>query len=334
MQEGPAPAQNEVGAESSWHRSPWVLGAAGVGAAGLVALLIRWRTQALERRRKALEETVAERTREGQRRKRQLEVYNRELLRTNEALRQTIEEKSRLLGMAAHDLKNPLFGIRALSEIVLETGGLPEKSERKLTLIRDSADDTLRLIEDLLATAATSEQTERAHQEVDLAALAQWVVRSFDPQADRKDQTLSCDVQTDTPCVVEGDKRKLREAVANLVSNALKYSPPGAVVEMYVDQCDDRVQVAVVDSGPGLSEIDRQRLFAPFQRLSAEPTGGEGSSGLGLYIVKQIIDAHGGTIDVVTELGEGSTFTLLLPAITPTSAPVPQTDPAALEGQE
>lgn len=333
IQEARSP-QAEVRAEPFWYRSSWVLGAVGVGAAGLMVLLVRWRTKALERRRKELEETVAERTREVQRRKRQLEVYNRELLRTNEALRQTIEEKSRLLGVAAHDLKNPLFGIRALSEILLETGGLPQKGERKLTLIRDSADDTLRLIEDLLATAATSEQTERPHRAVDLAALAQWVVRSFDPQADWKDQALSCDVQTDAPCVVEGDKRKLREAVANLVSNALKYSPPGAEVEVHVDRRGDEVQVAVVDSGPGLSELDQQRLFAPFQRLSAEPTGGEGSSGLGLYIVKQIIDTHEGTIDVVTELGEGSTFTLLLPAITPTSAPVPETDPAALGRQD
>lgn len=333
-QGAPAPAQSEVRTEFPWYRSPWVLGGAGVGAAGLVALLIRWRMEALDRRREELEETVAERTREVQRRKRQLEVYNRELLRTNEALQQTIEEKSRLLGMAAHDLKNPLFGIRALSEILLEMERLPEKSERKLTLIRDSADDTIRLIEDLLATAATSEQTQRAHQAVDLAALAQWVVRSFDPQADWKDQTLSCDVQADAPCVVEGNKRTLREAVVNLVSNALKYSPPEAEVEVHVGRRDDQVQVAVVDSGPGLSEVDRQRLFAPFQRLSAEPTGGESSSGLGLYIVKQIIDTHEGTIDVVTELGEGSTFTVLLPAITPTSAPVPETDPAALGREE
>ena len=94
------------------------------------------------------------------------------------------------------------------------------------------------------------------------------------------------------------------------------------------------MRVAVVDSGPGLSELDQQRLFAPFQRLSAEPTGGEGSSGLGLYIVRQIIDAHGGSIDVATELGEGSIFTLLLPAIPPTSAPVPETDPATLERQD
>jgi signal transduction histidine kinase len=305
-----------------------------VGAAGLVVLLVRWRTESLERRREELETTVAARTRETKRQKQQLEVYNRELLRTNETLRQTIEEKSRLLGMAAHDLKNPLFGIRALSEILLETEALSEKSERKLILIRDSANETLRLIEDLLATAAHSGQTERASQAVDLAALARWVVRSFEPQADRKGQALHCEVRTDAPCVVEGDKRKLREAVANLVSNALKYSPPGEAVTVHVDRRDDQVLVAVVDAGPGLTENDQQRLFAPFQRLSAEPTGNEGSSGLGLYIVKQIVDLHGGTIDVETELEEGSTFTLSLPATTPAGTPVPEADPTTLEMSE
>ena len=333
-QEASRPPQREASPEALWYRSPWVLAALGVGTAGLLVLLVRWRTEGLERRREELEETVAARTREVQRQKQQLEVYNRELLRTNETLRQTIEEKSRLLGMAAHDLKNPLFGIRALSEILLEREPLSEKSERKLTLIRDSADETLQLIEDLLATAANSGQTERAHQAVDLAALAQWVVRGFEPQAEQKDQAVVCEVRTDAHCVVEGDKRKLREAIANLVSNALKYSPPGEEVQVLVDRRDGQVQVAVADAGPGLSEKDRQRLFAPFQRLSAEPTGGEGSSGLGLYIVKQIVDLHEGTVDVETELGAGSTFTLVLPATTPTSAPVPETDPTDLQMQE
>jgi signal transduction histidine kinase len=134
--------------------------------------------------------------------------------------------------------------------------------------------------------------------------------------------------------VVEGDKRKLREAVANLVSNALKYSPPGEEVQVHVDRRDGQVQVAVVDSGPGLNENDRQRLFAPFQRLSAEPTGGESSSGLGLYIVKQVADLHEGTVDVETEVGAGSTFTLVLPATAPSSASVPEAEPTDLQVQE
>ena len=318
-------ATQETDRSNPWYRTPWAWAGYGIGVIALVVVLVRWRTASLERRRRSLEDVVAERTREVRRQKRQLEAYNRELLRTNETLRHTLEEKSRLLGMAAHDLKNPLFGIRALSEILLETEALSEKSERKLTLICESANETLHLIDDLLSTAAGAVQNERDHEAVDLAVLTQWVVRSFEPQAERKEQALSHAVATDEPCVVTGDRRKLREAVGNLVGNALKYSPPGEDVDVRVDRCNDVVQVAVSDDGPGLSERDQERMFAPFQRLSPEPTGGEGSSGLGLYIVKQIVDQHGGTIDVESAPGVGSTFVLALPAAVPEGPTVPET---------
>ena len=318
-------ATQETDRSNPWYRTPWAWAGYGIGVIALVVVLVRWRTASLERRRRSLEDVVAERTREVRRQKRQLEAYNRELLRTNETLRHALEEKSRLLGMAAHDLKNPLFGIRALSEILLETEALSEKSERKLTLICESANETLHLIDDLLSTAAGAVQNERDHEAVDLAVLTQWVVRSFEPQAERKEQALSHAVATDEPCVVTGDRRKLREAVGNLVGNALKYSPPGEDVDVRVDRCNDVVQVAVSDDGPGLSERDQERMFAPFQRLSPEPTGGEGSSGLGLYIVKQIVDQHGGTIDVESAPGVGSTFVLALPAAVPEGPTVPET---------
>jgi len=313
-----------------WYRTPWAWGAYGAGVVVFVVLLVRWRTAALDRQRRALEDEVAERTREVRRQKRQLKAYNRELLRTNETLRRTLEEKSRLLGMAAHDLKNPLFGIRALAEILLETASLPDKSERQLGLIRESADETLHLIDGLLTTAASASQADRDPERVDLAALTQWVVRSFEPQAERKDQALSCTVDREAPCIVMGDRRTVREAVANLVGNALKYSPPGEAVDVRVERGEGVVQVAVSDDGPGLSERDQQRMFVPFQRLSPEPTGGEPSSGLGLYIVKQIVDQHGGTIDVESAPGEGSTFVLSLPATTLEGGAVSETDPTGV----
>ncbi|MFP4228793.1 MAG: sensor histidine kinase, partial [Salinivenus sp.] len=251
---------------------------------------------------------------EVRRQNRQLEAYNRELIRTNRRLRELAEERSRLLGMAVHDLKNPLFGVRALSEIVLETESLSDRARRKLDLIRQSAQETLELINDLMDSA--SEVLEgRLHQEpVDLNVLARQGVRSFLPQAERKEQTIHCSVP-EHPCVVNGDRQKLREAVNNLVSNALKYSPPGTSVDVTVAQDEGQVRIAVTDQGPGLSAHDQRRLFAPFQRLGPEPTGNEVSSGLGLYIVKQITDLHGGEVEVDTGLGEGSTFTLVFPAL-------------------
>jgi len=108
--------QTGGGTPTSWYATPWAWAAYAVGAVGVVVLLMRSRTVYLRRRKEELERIVEQRTGEVQSQKRQLESYNQELLRTNETLRKTVEEKSKLLGMAAHDLKNPLFGIRALAE--------------------------------------------------------------------------------------------------------------------------------------------------------------------------------------------------------------------------
>jgi len=301
---------------ASWYATPWAMAAYAGAAVGVVVLLMRSRTAYLRRQKEELERIVEQRTGEVQMQKRQLESYNQELLRTNERLRNTVEEKSKLLGVAAHDLKNPLFGIRALAEIVLENGELSPKNEHKLNLIRESSDETLHLIDDLLATAAGTTRADEAAEPVDVMALTEWVVRSFEPHAERKTQSLYCVAETDGACIVEGRKRKLREAIDNLVSNALKYSPSGEEISVHVRRVDGEVTVSVTDAGPGLSESDRERMFAPFQRLTPEPTGDEGSSGLGLYIVKQVVEMHDGRIEVDTALGQGSTFTLGFPATT------------------
>ena len=301
-----------------WYRTVWAYGAYALLMGGLVFGVVQWRSAQLERRAERLESVVARRTAEVQEQARQLEVYNSELVRSNEVLQETVEEKSKLLGVAAHDLKNPLFGIRALSEVLLERGEFDDRTRRKLNLIRESADETLRLINDLLASAAASAQAQAHVEMIDAGALAEWVAHSFAPQADRKGQHLACEVPP-TPCIVEADKRKLREAMNNLISNAIKYSPHGASIDVSVERSGETVRFRVADEGPGLSEEDQQRLFAPFQRLTPEPTGDEGSSGLGLYIVKQVAELHGGDVDVESAVGVGSTFTLVIPLATGTT---------------
>jgi signal transduction histidine kinase len=328
------PVQAVADAPLPWYRTPWAVAGALLALAGVLFLLVKGRTAYLEQRQEQLERRVAEQTREVQEQKHQVEAYNRELVRTNKVLRRTVEEKSQLLGMAAHDLKNPLFGIRALSEIVLESGELSARNERKVALIRASAHETLDLIDDLLASAASSAAGEPERRPVDVATLTRWVEQSFQPQAERKGQTLRCAVPAEAPCVVEGDKGKLREALGNLVSNALKYSPPDEAVTVAVRRGDDTVRVSVQDDGPGLSEADQKRMFAPFQRLTPEPTGDEGSSGLGLYIVKQIARMHDGRVEVDTAPGEGSTFTLVLPAASIEADPVPEVEPSDVDGPD
>src|SRR5206468_5243470 len=124
------------------------------------------------------------------------------------------------------------------------------------------------------------------------------------------------DVDAPESLTVSGDPDRLREAIDNLVSNAIKYSPIGGEIAISVKRDDDDVLIRVSDNGPGLSPEDMSRLFGRFQRLSAKPTAGESSTGLGLSIVKRIIDMHGGEVSAASAgPGQGSSFTITLPAI-------------------
>ncbi len=302
-----------------WYRTLWAYTLFAAFGVALVAGAVWWRSAHLETRARKLEQMVAQRTQEVQEQAKQLASYNRELRQTNEVLQEALEQKSELLGVAAHDLKNPLFGIRGLSEILLENQKLDESMRRKIQLIYESADETLELINDLLESAAASSGQVRLDVEtIDMAPVAEWVVHSFRPQAEKKGQQIHFRA-ADGDFRVEADERKLREAMSNLVSNAVKYSPKGARIDVEVLRTDDEVTFLVQDEGPGLSESERKNLFAPFQRLSPEPTAGEASSGLGLYIVKLLVELHDGRVWVESEVGEGSTFGITLPAAWTTS---------------
>jgi signal transduction histidine kinase len=148
---------------------------------------------------------------------------------------------------------------------------------------------------------------------LDLAALAAEVVEANRPLAERKQQGIALQAPDALPAV--GDQDRLRDAIDNLVSNAIKYSPPGGAIEVGLRQEDSRIRVSVRDYGPGLSPEDLSRLFGRFQRLSAKPTGGESSTGLGLSIAKRIVELHGGEIEAASGgPGTGTTFAIMLPS--------------------
>ena len=210
-----------------------------------------------------------------------------------------------------HRLKTPLLGIRQLSELLPRTESLSADGRRKVEIIRRAAVEAMGTVDALLAPPSTR-APRRTDETVDLGGLAREVVARLRPHAEYKGQTVHLATPAEA-CRVEGDPIGLREAIENLVGNALKYSPVGTQVAVRVGRADGVVQFTVSDEGPGLSLTDQERLFKPFHRLRPRPTGGEDSSGLGLYLTKQVVEAHGGGIGVVTAPGKGSTFGVVLP---------------------
>ena len=226
----------------------------------------------------------------------------------------SLERRSRRAELL-HRLKTPLLGIRQLSELLPQTEALSGDGQRKVDIIRRTAVEGMNIVDELLAPAS-SPPLPRTVEDVDLGRLVRAVATRLRPAAEYKRQRIHCAVAKE--CRVRGEGERLREVIENLLGNALKYSPRHAHVSVRVGRGNGTVQLIVADKGPGLRAADQRRLFKPFPRLPVRPTGGEGSSGLGLYFTKRIVEAHGGRIGVVSAPGRGSTFVVVLP-----ESPVP-----------
>ena len=264
----------------------------------------------LQRANARLEERVAARTQD-------LTTANRRLAAQWARLRQANSFKSEILGTVAHDLKNPLGVILGRTEILKEmiagAGALDEDVKVQIAYIRDAANRLTEMVDDLVSDAMADALDITIRREpVDLAVLVQEVAEANRPLAARKGQTITVDAPPDQAALCDSDR--IREAIDNLVSNAVKYSPIGGAIDLLVGRQQDSILVQVKDQGAGLSPEDISRLFGRFQRLSAKPTAGETSTGLGLSIVKRIVDLHGGQIAVESAgPGGGATFKMTLP---------------------
>jgi len=207
--------------------------------------------------------------------------------------------KKEVLGIVAHDLKNPLSVILGRADMLgqqITRDPVPvDKVIKHVEQITTSARRMTGMIEGLLAEAmndAVDITLRRAP--LNLSQLIATVTDTNRPLAERKSQSIT--LAAPETLMVRADYDRLREAVDNLMSNAVKYSPAGGAIAVNIGTEDGSATIRVSDSGPGLSEEDMSRLFGRFQRLSAQPTGGESSSGLGLSIAKRIVELHGGRI--------------------------------------
>ncbi len=244
-----------------------------------------------------------------------IQHVNTALHQQNIELQQLNNEKNEFLGIAVHDLKNPLSAIYLTSELVQQSlrQNKLEKVQEYMDGVRASTNQMLAIIGNLLDINRLEQGGWKfILQALDTEVLS-LLVESYQLRADAKKITLTfeCHIQPEERIVA--DYTAFQHVIDNLLSNAVKYTPLGGSVVVRVTSQNERIQIAVRDSGQGLTEQDKQFLFGKFARLSAHPTGGESSTGLGLSIVKKLVESMNACVWCESEYGKGATFVVEFP---------------------
>jgi two-component system, sensor histidine kinase and response regulator len=224
--------------------------------------------------------------------------------------------KNKFLGIAAHDLRNPLISIRGLSEIILSeaTGPLTSEQREYLGIVHSVSDGMLNLVNNLLdVSVIESGGLELQRGWGSIRELVEERIRIHKVMAAEKGIMLHA-MLSEFDREHFFDAGKIAQVIDNLLSNAIKFSPHNTNVFIGLEKNGDEVTVSIRDEGPGIPEEDQSRIFGEFQVSTPMPTGGEKSTGLGLAIAKRIVEAHDGVMGVRSRPGKGSLFHFTIPA--------------------
>ena len=238
---------------------------------------------------------------------------NEQLSRQNEHLDVLIKEKDIWINLMAHDLKAPLSAISGLLEMLQEDDLPGPVKDKVISNISKSVGKGSELISQLLEISRLESNPEKADiRPTNLTDLVSETETIFRPTAEKKGIAIEAEMPVE-PVRLRTDPVYTQRILENFVSNAIKFSPHGKKVQLVLEPHPETVAIHVIDEGPGMSVEDQQNLFQKFRKLSAQPTGGESSTGLGLSIVKHLADRIDAEIRVNSKLGEGATFTLSIP---------------------
>lgn len=246
-----------------------------------------------------------------------LELVERrkEIISKNEMLEKLNADKNYFLGMAAHDLRNPISGILGLSEFLIDEteNTLNEEQLQMLNMIQDSSRFMLNLLNDILdVQKIEAGRIEINSEDTDFKELIEKNLKVNKLLAEKKN------IRIEFHCnggkyFGKVDMVRIEQVLNNLISNAIKFSEKNKNVKVILDRDENNISVSVTDEGPGIPKEEMNKLFKPFQRTSVKATNGELTTGLGLVISKKIIEAHKGEITVDSTTGKGSTFTFKIP---------------------
>lgn len=252
----------------------------------------------------------------------QITFQNTQLEQTLNDLRQSNDDKDKILKVVAHDLRNPLGAIVSISSILLDEEGISEENEELLKMLKTSGLQSIEMISDLLSANLNYRPEEMKMEKIDMRLLLHECVDQLKFKAEEKEQQLELEVEDDA--VVSADREKLQRVISNLIVNAIKFSKLNAVVKIKMIVRQDRMELSVTDQGIGIPEELKNKIFDPFTEAKRWGTSGEQPFGLGLSISKQIVEAHGGKIWFDSVENTGTIFYVDLLVSEPVSVESPR----------
>ncbi len=261
----------------------------------------------LKRYRDHLKELVSIRTRD-------LEKKALELEEANLSLKESDRLKTVFLSSVSHELRTPLNAIIGFTGIILQgmVGEISEEQEKQLIMVKNSGEDLLGLVQDVLDIAEIEAgRGELSVEEIMIKDVITEVEESFSQEVEEKGLELTWDVPQGVS--LQSDRRRLKQALMNLVSNAVKFTDSGSIILKAGVSGDKNLEMSVIDTGIGIREADMDSLFQPFHQLDLSHKKRHEGSGLGLYLTKKLADLLGGNVSAKSELGKGSEFTFILP---------------------
>lgn len=266
----------------------------------------------LEKRKSKLETLVNERTSDLLNEKDKFERLLLESERAKDDLKRANKIKTKLINVAVHDLKSPLQSILGFQELLKEKVDNDEEALEMIGTIFRSSQKMLNIVNETLA-AASAELNEMVIKKsvYNVSEIVKEVVNPNKVRANQKLQVIHMNL--DKSIYAEFDRELICRALDNLVSNAIKYSEFNRNIWVDAYKENKSIKITVADEGPGISSEGKTKLFKEFQTIGSVPTGGETSSGYGLFLAKDIVIKHGGDIKVESEIGSGSKFIVELP---------------------
>ena len=233
------------------------------------------------------------------------------VLRDITRLKELDRIKSEFVSIVSHDLRTPLTAIRGYVSLLARVGPLNDLQKDFVARVERSMDNIVDLIADLLDIGKIEAGVDAEMTLVDMYPIVREAAERLHHNVELRKHTLTVNARSLPP--VLGNVRRLDQVVTNLISNAIKYTPDGGQIDVSLEEDGEFLVLRVRDNGIGISREDQRRIFDKFYRVESEATEAIGGSGLGLSIVKAIIKKHAGRVWVDSELGKGSTFTVLLP---------------------